>query len=112
MILGPSAVAKCVHLRMINFCPLSTQATTGRGSASGIVRYMARVDKLPLHVLESVAIHAANALASTERGSSKLDEADASLNESFPIWLMTGSDLERLRLGRDTVSPDMRHYFS
>jgi hypothetical protein len=72
---------------------------------------MARVDKLPpLHVLESVAIQAANALANTAHSSSKSDEADASLHESFPIWLMTGLELQRLRAEQNTATLDIRRY--
>jgi hypothetical protein len=72
---------------------------------------MARVDKLPpLHVLESVAIQAANALANTAHSSAKSDEADASLHESFPIWLMTGLELQRLRAEPNTAIADIRRY--
>jgi hypothetical protein len=74
------------------------------------------VRKLRHHVLESVAAHAASALAGmppdlVEPGEvSASDEAQVRLHESFPVWLMTGDDLEKLRSDRQAASPDLRNY--
>jgi hypothetical protein len=77
---------------------------------------MARVHKLRHHVLESVAAHAASALAGMPPDLvapgqlSASDETHLRLHESFPVWLMTRGDLDRLRSDRLTASPNLRNY--
>jgi hypothetical protein len=78
---------------------------------------MARVPKLRHQILESVAAHAASALAGVPhdlvapRDLAASDETHLRLHESFPVWLMTGDDLARLRSDRlAAASLNLRNY--
>ena len=76
---------------------------------------MPRHHKLRDHVRVSVAAQAATALARMPRhlltGEAALpDEAGVSLHESFPIWLLPGDELERLRADRAASPPNLIEY--